>query len=248
MNVGIETFDPVGDELHGTPQQLRQRVRRHLVGIDMDLDAERAADILAHHANLRIVQPKMQRCDVLHHVRRLGSLIDRQPSLGGIPVGHHRARLQRHAGVAAEDELRFHHGIGGGECRIDRADIEVALEGEVVAERGIDDGGCRIKRGAHVRDRLQLEVFHPDLFGGVFRQSAALGHNGGHGFALPADAVDRNGVLWRGFQSLQMREHTHPGCDDLGELFARDDSEATGARLDGTAALFVVDGKGAAKP
>ena len=81
----------------------------------------------------------MQRGDVLHHVRRLGALIDRQPRLGGVPVGDHRARLQRHAGVAAEDEIRLDHLVGIGERLIDRAGVGAALEGEIVAERGMDD-------------------------------------------------------------------------------------------------------------
>ena len=98
--------------------------------------------------------------DVLHHVRRLRALVDRQPRLGGVPVGHHRARLQRHAGVPSEDEIRFHDLVGAGKRRIDSAGVEVALEGEVVAERGMDDRRLRIERGAHVRHRFQFLVFN----------------------------------------------------------------------------------------
>ena len=58
MNVGVEALDPVGDEFDRPPQQLRQRVGRHLVGIDVDLDAEGAADVLADHANLRFLQAR----------------------------------------------------------------------------------------------------------------------------------------------------------------------------------------------
>src|SRR5437879_13180255 len=46
MNIGAETLDPVGDEFDRTPQQLGQRVSRHLVGINVNLDAEGAADVL----------------------------------------------------------------------------------------------------------------------------------------------------------------------------------------------------------
>src|SRR5215510_2543733 len=52
MNVGDEAFDTVGDELDRALEQLRQRHRRHLVGIGVHLDAERAADILGHDTNL----------------------------------------------------------------------------------------------------------------------------------------------------------------------------------------------------
>ena len=57
-------------------------------------------------------QAEMLANDVLHHVRRLRALIHRQPRLAGVPVGDDRARLQRHAGMAAEDELRLHDLVG----------------------------------------------------------------------------------------------------------------------------------------
>ena len=141
MDIGVEALDPVGDEFDRPAQQFRQRIGRHFVGIDVDLDAEGAADILADHANLRFLEPEMERGDVLHHVRRLRALVDRQPRLGGVPVGDHRARLQRHAGVPSEDEFGFHDLIGAGERRIDLAGIEVALESQIVAERGMNHRG-----------------------------------------------------------------------------------------------------------
>ena len=100
----------------------------------MDLDAEGATDVLADHANLRLLKPKMEGRQVLHHVRRLRALVDRQPRLGGVPVGHDRARLQRHPGVPAKDEIRFHHLVGTCKCLVDRTGVKVTLEGEVVAE------------------------------------------------------------------------------------------------------------------
>jgi hypothetical protein len=121
----------------------------------------------------------MQRGDILHHVRRLGTLVDRQPRLGGVPVGDDRARLQRHTGVPSEDEISFHHGIGAGERGIDLTGVEVALESQVIAERGMNHRGCRIKRGAHVRHRLQRLVVDLNDFRGVFRHRAAGRHNGG---------------------------------------------------------------------
>ena len=228
MNIGIETFDPVGDELDRPAQQFRQRIGGHFVGVDVDLDAEGAADVLADHANLRFLQPEMERGDVLHHVRRLRALVDRQPRLGGVPVGDDRARLQRHAGVPSEDEIGFHHRIGAGERRIDLAGVEVALESQVVAERGMNHRGCRIERGAHVRHRFQFLVVNPDDFRGVLRHGAAGRHDGGDGFALPADAIDRKGVLGRGFEALQVREHADPRRDDGGKLLAGHDRDDAG--------------------
>src|SRR3954453_24068427 len=100
----------------------------------MNLDAERAADVLADHANLRILKPQMQSRDVLHHVRRLRALINRQPFFSLAPVGEDRPRLQRRASVPAKDEIRFHHLVGVGEGSIDSSRIEVSLECEIVVE------------------------------------------------------------------------------------------------------------------
>jgi len=99
----LKAFDPVGDKLDRPPQHFRQRISGHFVGVNVDLDAEGAADVLADHANLRLLKPEMERRDVLHHVRRLCALVDRELSLGGVPVGHHGARLQGHAGVPSKD-------------------------------------------------------------------------------------------------------------------------------------------------
>src|SRR5690242_21104517 len=44
-------FRSVGNKLDRTPQQLGQRVSRHLVGIDVDLDAEGAADRSEEHTS-----------------------------------------------------------------------------------------------------------------------------------------------------------------------------------------------------
>ena len=83
VNVGDETFEPVGDEFDRPLQQFRQRHRRHLVGIDMHLDAERAADVLGEDAHLMLFQRQMLGEDVLRHVRRLGALIHGQALLAG---------------------------------------------------------------------------------------------------------------------------------------------------------------------
>ena len=108
VNVRIEALDPIGDELDGPAQQLRETVGCHLIGVDVDLDAERSADVLADDADLRLGKAEMLCRDVLHHMRRLRALIDRQSRLGRIPIGHHGTRLQRHTGMTSEEEVRFH--------------------------------------------------------------------------------------------------------------------------------------------
>ena len=94
--------------------------------------------------------------------------------------------------MPAENEIRLHHLVGIGKGRIDGAGVEVALEGEVVAQRRMNHRCCRIERGAHVRHRLQLLVFDPNEFRRVLGHGATGRHDGGDGFALPADAIDRD--------------------------------------------------------
>ena len=138
MDVGDEGFEPVGDELDGTPEQQRQRDHRHLVGIDVDLDAVGAADIAADHAHLGLRQVEMAQHDLFHHMRRLGRAMQRELAVGRVEVGEDRARLEADAGVAGEGEGLRHDRIGAGEGLVHRAGIDGPGESEVVAKRGVD--------------------------------------------------------------------------------------------------------------
>jgi len=112
-----------------------------------------------------------------------------------------------------------------GKGRIDGAGVEIALEGEVVAKRWMNHRCCRVERGPHVRHRIEFLIFDRDNFGRVFRERAAARHNRGDRFALPAHAVDRDGVLRRGFEALQMRKHADPRRDDGRKLLAGHDGD-----------------------
>ena len=135
MDVGDEALEPVGDEFHRPLEQLRQRHHRHLVGIGVHLDAERAADVLGDDAHLMLLEPEVLGEQVHHHVRRLGAVIDGQALLAGVPVGDDRARLVGDAGVAAEHERGLDHRVGLGKALVGIAGGVDALEGEIVAER-----------------------------------------------------------------------------------------------------------------
>ena len=95
--------------LIGRLEQLRKGYRRHLVRVGVNLDAERAADVLGDDADLMLLKPEMLGEQVLHHVRRLRALIHSHALLAGVPVGDDGARLVGDAGVAAEHESRFDH-------------------------------------------------------------------------------------------------------------------------------------------
>ncbi len=51
VDVRLERLDAIGEELHGPAEHHRQRAGRDLVGIRVDLEPERAADVLVDHAH-----------------------------------------------------------------------------------------------------------------------------------------------------------------------------------------------------
>ena len=222
VDVGDEALDAVGDELHRPLEQLGQRDGRHLVGVRVHLDAERAADIFGEHAHLVFRQVEMLGEQVLHHVRRLRAVIDGHPLIAGVPVGDHGARLGGDAGVAAEHEGGLHHRIRFGEGLVGCADFQLALEAEIVAERGMDHRRVLVERGFRIGDGGQGLVFYLDQLAGILRLRPRARHHSAHGFTLPARNIDGDGRLRRGFQALEMRENAHPGRHDFGEFRAGD--------------------------
>ena len=89
----------------------------------------------------------------------------------------------------------------------------------------MNDERFRIERGAHVGHRLELLVFHRDVFRRIFRTGATGRDHRRDSFALPTDAVCRDRALWRRFQAFQMREHANPRRDDGSKLLARHDGD-----------------------
>ena len=155
MDVREERLQPVGDELHRPAQHHRQRRGRHLVRVDVHLDAEGAADVLRDHAHVALGDAEVAREDVLHHVRRLRRVVHRERMLGRVVVGEDRAPLEADAGVAAEVEGLLDHDVGLGEGLVDAAGVVLALEADVVGELRVDDRlplrgipPCRRRRAA----------------------------------------------------------------------------------------------------
>ena len=225
VNVGDEALEPVSDELDRAFKQFRQRHYRHLVGIGMHLDAEGAADILGDDPDLMLLQAKMFGEQILHHVRRLGRVIDREPLVARIPVGQNGAAFVADAGMATEQERLLHNRVGFLGRLVDLPDIERALEGEVVAELGMDHRRLWIECSFRIGDGSQFLVIHLDQFAGVFGKRARLRHNCTDCLALPAGAVDGERVLWGRLNALQMRQHADPGRDDFREFRPGDDGD-----------------------
>ena len=156
--------------------------------------------------------------DVLRHVRRLGAVIDSEPLVAGIPVGDDGARLVGHAGMAAEHEGRLRDRVRLGEGRVGIARGKRALEGEIVAEFGMDHRRRRIERGFGVGSCGERLIVNIDQRASVFRFGARFCHHRANRFALPAGARDRDGMLRRRFDALEVGEHTDPWRDHAGEL------------------------------
>jgi hypothetical protein len=205
MNVGDEASSRSATNLIGRRSSLtapRSPSRPHSV----HLDAERAANVLVRHAP-DALKTKVLGEQVLHHVRRLRALVDGKALLAGVPVGHDRARLVGDAGVAAEPERRFDDCVCQRKSLIRVAGLVLALEREIVAELGVDHRRRRIERGLRIGDRRELLVFDVNKLASVFRLGAVR-HDGADRLALPACALDRDRMLWRGFDALEMGEDT----------------------------------------
>ena len=215
MDVGEEGLEPVGDELDRPAQHHRNRRGCHLVRVDVHLDAERPADVLADHAHVGLGNVEVARENVLHHVRRLGRLVHRQRVFRRVIVGEDRTAFQRDAGVAAEGVGLLDHQVGLRERLVDRVGAEVPPEADVIAKLRMDDvlAGERL---LHVDHHRKLLPFGLHQLQGVFALCAAFGDDRPHRLALPARALDRERVLRRRLDAFQMAEHRDPGLAVFG--------------------------------
>ena len=235
VDVGDEALQPVGHELHRPLEHHAQRDGREVVGVGVHLDAEAAAHVAAQHAHLLLLQAELPAIQVLHHVRRLervvhGQLAVRQRACG-VPVGDLAARLQRDAGVAAEDVGLLEDRVGPGEGFVDAAGVQLALEAQVVAQLGVDQRRGRVQRGLGVEHGGQVFPLHLQQRQRVLGAGAGFGHHRHHRLALPGGAVHRHRVLRRALDAGQVRQRGHPGLAQLGDLGAHHHGDHAGQRL-----------------
>ena len=211
VDVGRKTLQPVGDELDRAAHDPGDHRHRHLVGIDVNLDAVAAADVGADHAHVALGQPHVLGEDRLHHVRRLGGVMHGELGGRAVVVGQDRARLERDARVAGAVEGGLHDLVGAPEGVVDLAGLVDALEAEVVAEIGMDHRRAGRERGLHVDGCRQRLVRDGDLGGGILGDGAARGHDGRHRLADPGSAIERQGMLGRGLHALEVRQRPTQG-------------------------------------
>ena len=197
MDVADEGLKPVGDVLHRPPAQHRQRDSREIVRVGVHLDAERAPHVLAQHPHLVLLQIELACVQVLHHVRRLAGVVNREALLGRVPVGDLAARLESHAGVAAELEGGFLDRIGARERLVDRSGVQGPGKAQVVAKLRMNKRCFGRKSGLHVDDRGKaFELHHQDVQA-VLGLLAGLRHDCHHRFTLPAGTLERERILRR---------------------------------------------------
>ena len=141
--------------------------------------------------------------DVLRHVRRLRALINGQPLLAGVPVGDDGARLVGDASMAAKHESRLGDRIGFGKAFVRIAGDQRPLESQIVAELGMNDRRRLVERGFRVGNGGKRLIVDVNERARILRFGAGAGDDGAHRLALPAGAVDSDGVLRRRFNAFR---------------------------------------------
>ena len=218
LDVGEEGLHPVGGVFDRLAEQDRQRRHRDLVAIDVQLDAEPAADVRRDHPHRALGQAEQAGQRVLLLPGRLMGAVDRQPPLAGVEIGDDDARLQRNPGLAREGEAAGNDVRGPGEDGVDVAGAALGRETEIAAEPGMDERRAVLERPALGGDGRQRFVVHPHRFGGVLGLGAAGGDDRGHRLALPGRAVDGDRVLRRRDQPRQVGGRALPRRADFRDL------------------------------
>ncbi len=175
LGIGDEGFEPVDAELDRPAQKHAGHHGRHLVGVEVELHAEAAADIGRDHPHLVFGDLQVAAEHVLHLERGLVGVDDGERAVAGIEIRDQAARFQRHRHLPFEAQLRLEDEIGLGKCLGGLAAFQREIEGDVVAELRVDDGGARRERRNLVGDDGQRLPFDGHELGRILRFGAAVG-------------------------------------------------------------------------
>ena len=186
------------DPSHRPAVLLGQRQHEQLVGVDVELRTEPAADRRRDHPHLLLGEAERDRRHHLEDVWDLGGGVERD--VAAERLGHRRtgAGLHRHRDQALLHVALLHHVRRVGEGPIDRVVVEVELPrvGDVRAEVVVDDRG--VGEGVlEVGDRRQRVVLDLDGLERVACRGGRLGDHHRHAVADVADLVDRERVVGR---------------------------------------------------
>ena len=173
-----EVLAPFLEPLHGASELPRERRHRDVLGKDLHLEPEAAADVGAHdpHARLRQAERVGQRR--AQQGRRLVRRPDRQGF--AVPVGEDAPELERRGRAPAVLERLADQDRGARERAVDVALPVAALEQDPVGRERLVDGGDG-------GPGLPLDL---DQLAGIGGHVRVHGHDGRHRFAAEAsDAV-----------------------------------------------------------
>jgi len=134
------------DPLHRPPEPARHRRQQNVLGIDVPLGAEAAADVRRDHPHLLVREPQGRRDRRAHGERYLRRRPDRQPAVRRLGLDQDAAWLDRHRGDAGHVESRLDHHVRFGEAAGDVTDGAVGRPGGVVGPLVEDPRRARRER------------------------------------------------------------------------------------------------------
>ena len=173
--------------LHRPLEPPRQDQRQGLLGVDVELRAEAAADVRGDDAQLGVGDAADRGEDVAHEVRHLRRGVEGEAAADGIGRDDDRAGLHRRGDHALLHVAALDDHVGLGERRVDVADGERPGVAVVRAELLVHERGTGRERGLQVDRGGQLVVVHDHQLGGVPRRRRVARDDDRHG--VP-DVVD----------------------------------------------------------
>src|SRR5438309_4080070 len=152
------SLPPLLRPLDRTAEGLREVTDKELLGVDLELAAEAAADLWRDHAHLVLSEAEVERDDELHEVRDLGAAPERE--LARLELGRDRARLHRIRNETLVHDPLTDFDLGVLECLVDVAAFDRVREHEVRPKLFMDDRRARFEgfgRVDHDRKRLVID-------------------------------------------------------------------------------------------
>ena len=186
MDRGEGVLRPLLDPLHRPAEPAGESDREELLGVDVELRAEAAADVGCDDPQLRLGQAERRRDEDAQDVRDLGRRPERHLATRLGPREHaarlDRVRDQRRLVVAVLDD-----DIGAlVEARRSRASRRT----DVRTELPVNEGRAVLSRCLHVDDRGERLVVDLDELGGVDRVRARVGDHDRDAVALVVRLAD----------------------------------------------------------
>lgn len=173
--------------LHRGAQPAGEHEGEELLGVDVELRAEAAADVRGDDPDAGVGDAGDRGEDVTHEVRHLGGGVDGEPGADLVRHAHHRARLHRRGDHALLQVAPGHDDLGVGERGVDVAGGQRPGVAVVGAHLLVDDGGPVGEGVGHVDHGGQLGVLDVDEVGSV---ACGRGAGGEHDRDAVADVVD----------------------------------------------------------